>query len=284
MLASFVITVRIESDLALLGLGGEALHGLFFEVLCGHDAGFAEHLHQAIAKPFCLSGVLTEHPRREGRLLIPADARLEFRLGLLTDDLIEHTLAAFGRLAMSGAPVRFGNASARIEGIAFQPGTHPLVRSSTYPALLQHASQDSRVTLQFRTPTSFRAGEVQDVLPKPERIFGSLFEAWQTFAAVPFDPVLAQVFPLIRVSAYELRTELIHFTHYKVIGFKGRVSFTYPRQLEAATRQLLNALADFAVYAGVGYKTTMGLGQTLRQLVPTRTANRQTKRPISPQP
>jgi hypothetical protein len=46
VLASFVISLRIESDVALPGLGGEALHGLFFEVLRGHDASFAEHLHR----------------------------------------------------------------------------------------------------------------------------------------------------------------------------------------------------------------------------------------------
>ena len=180
---------------------------------------------------------------------------------------------------MSGAPVRFGNASARVEGIAFQPGTHPLVRSTTYPALVQQASQESRVTLQFVAPTSFRAGEVQDILPKPERVFGSLLAAWQSFAPVPFDLALAEIFPLIRVSAYELRTELIHFARYKVIGFKGQVTYTYPREVDATTRQALNALADFAFFAGVGYKTTMGLGQTLRQPVAARTARRQTERP-----
>jgi CRISPR-associated endoribonuclease Cas6 len=279
VLASFVIALRIDSDLALLSLGGEALHGLLFEVLRGHDASFAEHLHREVDKPFSLSGILTDYPKREGRLHIGADGRVGFRLGLLTDEIIEHALAAFGTLAMSGAPVRFGSASARVEGIAFQPGTHPLVRSTTYPALVQRASQESRVTLQFVAPTSFRAGEVQDILPKPERVFGSLLAAWQSFAPMPFDLALAEIFPLIRVSAYELRTELIHFARYKVIGFKGQVTYTYPREVDATTRQALNALADFAFFAGVGYKTTMGFGQTLRQPVAVRTARRQPERP-----
>jgi CRISPR-associated endoribonuclease Cas6 len=202
---------------------------------------------------------------------------VEFRIGLLDDEVIEHTLAAFGALAMSGEPVRFGNASARVEGIAFQPGTHPLVRSTTYPILMQKASQESRVTLQFVAPTSFRAGDVQDLLPRPERVFGSLFAAWQTFAPVPFEPALAEVFALIRVSAYELRTELINFARYKVIGFKGRVTYTFPREVNAPTRQALNTLADFAFFAGVGYKTTMGMGQALRQPIPTRPALRKTE-------
>jgi CRISPR-associated endoribonuclease Cas6 len=221
--------------------------------------------------------VLTEYPKREGRLHIGADSRVEFRLGLLTDEVIEHTLAAFGARATSHAPVRCGSVSARVEGVAFQPGMHPLVRSSTYPALMQRASQESRATLQFASPTSFRAGDIQDVLPRPERVFSSLFEAWQTFAAVPFNPALAEVFALIRVSAYELRTELIHFAHYKVIGFKGRVTYSYPQDIDAPTRQALNALADFAFFAGVGYKTTMGLGPAVRQPLPARTVPRKTE-------
>jgi CRISPR-associated endoribonuclease Cas6 len=152
------------------------------------------------------------------------------------------------------------------------------VRSTTYPALVQQASQESWVTLQFVAPTSFRAGEVQDIFPKPERVFGSLLVAWQSFAPVPFDLALAEIFPLIRVSAYELRTELIHFARYKVIGFKGQVTYTHPREVDTTTRQAVNALADFAFFAGVGYKTTMGLGQTLRQPVTAKTARRQSER------
>ena len=70
---------------------------------------------------------------------------------------------------------------------------------------------------------------------------------------------------MIRISDYELRTELIHFARYKVIGFKGHVTYTCPREADVAFRRAINALADFAFFAGVGYKTTMGLGQAIRR-------------------
>ncbi len=266
VLASFVIALRFDRDVAVPGLGGEALHGLFFEMLRKHDASFAEHLHDLKGdKPYSISGILTDQSKREGRIHIPADTRVEFRLGLLTDDLIEHTLEGFGSLAKTGAPVRFGSVTARVEGIAFQTGMHPLVRSTTYPGLVQAALDESRIILQFTSPTSFRAGDVQDILPKPERVFGSLLNAWQMFSPVKFDPSLKDAFALVRVSDYELRTELIHFTRYKVIGFKGHVSYTCVRDASEATRLAINALADFAFFAGVGYKTTMGLGQAIHR-------------------
>jgi len=265
MLASFVISLRVERELALPGLAGEALHGLFFETLRAYDPAFAEYLHALPGeKPFSLSGVLGEFPKREGRIHIPANARVEFRLGLMTDEVIEQTLAAFGALATSKAEVRLGLAAARVEGIAFQPDTHPLVRSATYPTLAQNAGSHARVTLQFLSPTSFRAGAVQEILPRPDLVFGSLFRAWQTFSPVTFDAGLGEALPMVRVSDYDLRTELIHFGRYKVIGFKGRVSYTAPREANRALQLALNTLADFAFFAGVGYKTTMGLGQVKR--------------------
>lgn len=124
--SSFVISLRVDRELALPGLGGEALHGLFFDTLRASDAALAEYLHALKGeKPFTLTGVLGEYPKREGRIHIPGNARVEFRPGLLTDEVIEQTLAAFGALATSGAVVRFGLAAARVEGITFQPGTHP---------------------------------------------------------------------------------------------------------------------------------------------------------------
>ena len=100
MLASFIISLQTDRDIALPGLGGEALHGLFFEVLRGHVKAFAEQLHAVQDdKPFTLSGLLTPHPKRDGRLHIPAQTITEFRVSLLTDEMIEHTLAAFASLA-----------------------------------------------------------------------------------------------------------------------------------------------------------------------------------------
>jgi len=266
VLASVLISLQIDRDITLPGLGGEALHGLFFEALRGRTKAFAEQLHAMQGdKPFTLSGLLTPHPKRDGRLEIPAQGTAEFRLGLLTDEVLEHTLAAFTSLATTGTPLRLGSGSTRVQAVAFRPGTHPAVRSATYPALVQAASDETRITLHFLSPTSFRAGDVQEILPKPERVFGSLFHAWQTFAPITFDRTFTNTFSRIRLSEYDLRTELVAFARYKVIGFKGRVTYTCPRDLDAATRRVLNALADFACFAGVGYKTTMGLGQVHRR-------------------
>jgi hypothetical protein len=79
MLASFVNSLRLESETALPGHGDEALHGLFFETLCAHDPSCATTLHKSTgARPFSISGVLHEYPKRQGHMHIPANARMEF--------------------------------------------------------------------------------------------------------------------------------------------------------------------------------------------------------------
>jgi hypothetical protein len=72
MLASFVITLQVDHDVALPGLGGETLRA--------YDPTFAEPLHDvAGARPFSLSGVLGRFAKRQGKVHIPAGAKAEFR-------------------------------------------------------------------------------------------------------------------------------------------------------------------------------------------------------------
>jgi CRISPR-associated endoribonuclease Cas6 len=56
---------------------------------------------------------------------------------------------------------------------------------------------------------------------------------------------------------------MLRFRRSYQIGFTGRVTYGLMADNEIARAQL-NALADAALYLGVGYKTTMGMGQTRR--------------------
>jgi CRISPR-associated endoribonuclease Cas6 len=65
------------------------------------------------------------------------------------------------------------------------------------------------------------------------------------------------------IAQHELCTAMFQFPRHLQIGFVGRCRFATPIG-DAERLQMLNALADFALYAGVGYKTTMGMGQVRR--------------------
>ncbi|GFP33975.1 hypothetical protein HKBW3S42_02315 [Candidatus Hakubella thermalkaliphila] len=50
---------------------------------------------------------------------------------------------------------------------------------------------------------------------------------------------------------------------YSLIGFQGKCKYTVLSNQNEMTRYL-NILADFAFFAGLGQKTTMGMGQVRR--------------------
>ncbi len=71
------------------------------------------------------------------------------------------------------------------------------------------------------------------------------------------------IFPEIEwqglVSAYELKTHALKLEGGAEIGAQGWIRYRFPDPEQA---KIARILAQFAFYAGVGRKTTMGMGQT----------------------
>jgi CRISPR-associated endoribonuclease Cas6 len=64
----------------------------------------------------------------------------------------------------------------------------------------------------------------------------------------------------VTVSDYNLHTTCLYFPKYVQKGFIGTCSYSI-KETNCEYAPQLSALAEFARYAGVGYKTTMGMGQ-----------------------
>ncbi len=170
----------------------------------------------------------------------------------------------------------------------------------TYEALVERAGAldlampaARTVGLLFRSPTAFSDGQQEwgkkmHLFPDPERVFDRLARLWNAFAPEAFAldvPALREyVAQWVAVSAYALETRSLHFDRHAQVGFVGRCSYALmerahptnttnrrnttaaanvPVTLGAGLRpwQALHLLAAFAFYAGVGQKTTMGMGQ-----------------------
>nr|WP_243137364.1 CRISPR system precrRNA processing endoribonuclease RAMP protein Cas6 [Desulfofundulus thermobenzoicus] len=130
----------------------------------------------------------------------------------------------------------------------------------TYQHLLERPPLPREITLAFRSPTSFRQLGTQIVFPLPERVFGSLLQRWNNFSPLQLHPDLD--FSVLLVSRYELQTSLVAFDRYSIVGFTGRCSYRLPPRFPDFLAFQIHALARYAAFAGVGYKVTMGLGQT----------------------
>lgn len=82
MVGSIMVGLSAKSEVTLRGLGGEALHGLFFNILRRNSTEIASELHkQEEQKPFTISPLLEGHELKGGTVLFLRREKLP--LGLL---------------------------------------------------------------------------------------------------------------------------------------------------------------------------------------------------------
>ncbi len=266
MLFSFLIELETLEPATLNGYGGEALHGLFFEILRDYSKKVFDVVHNESRKPkpFSLSGVLEKKTRSEGRLFLSAGEHVSFRIAVLEEKLIPDVLASFAKALNLKTKLSLSNGRIIIKNISYQEGSSPWVKSTLYPKLFEEAKARDRVNLRFISPTSFRVKGNQCTLPLAALIFGSLLEKWNTFSGIRFKAGFLEKLEAAFPSQFQLRSELVEFSNYRIIGFRGEVEYRLGKDFTREEKKQLNALADFAFYAGVGYKTTMGMGQTIK--------------------
>lgn len=145
--------------------------------------------------------------------------------------------------------------------VEFKPLEEPVSYKQIVDYSIFWKNSIEKVSFYFLSPTSFRRQGQQLLFPLPELIFGNLLNRWNQLSSFPFEKIDVEEFGRIMISQYNLSTEMIKFSNYKVIGFKGKVLYSFPRNLSADLILLIKTMILFAPYAGVGYKTSMGMGQ-----------------------
>jgi CRISPR-associated endoribonuclease Cas6 len=123
--------------------------------------------------------------------------------------------------------------------------------------LIPERTPGARIT--FLTPTTFRSGGRSMPLPTPTPMFRGLLERWQAWASVDLGADAARVLDdHVAIARHALVSEWVRFEGLYAT-FRGWADFRLVRPPHEY-RGLLALLAAFAEYAGVGQKTTMGLG------------------------
>lgn len=250
-------------------LTGRHMHALFLTLVSAVNQELGDTLHEAkTAKSFSLSPLQIQSARLNLTLqyqhskVIPAGTPCWWRISLLDDRL-------FGQLTKLWLNLNpqtswhLGSADLTISSIQGTPqATQPWANALSYPELFDRASDHNRtLRLGFATPTSFRQGKYDSALPTRECVFNSLLSRWNKYSGIELpDLSLESIFP----SAFDIRTEVSNDYIGKFIGTIGDVRYQIMGDVTPLQIKQLNALADFALYAGVGRKTPMGMGMTRR--------------------
>jgi CRISPR-associated endoribonuclease Cas6 len=270
-------------------LTGRHLHALFLNLVSAVDSDLSAYLHdQSNEKAFTLSPFQVSRkevaksstPQTQKRVL-PAAARPIFpaiqweqqqaigentaiwwRISLLDDGLFDRLTELWQQLYFD-RPWHLGPTNIYITNILSQPQSNqPWVNFCSYAELFDRASDTERqIAFSFCTPTNFRQGVYDSAMPTRESIFGSLANRWNKYSNRAIEPnFIEAIFP----SFFDIRTEVSTDSRSKFIGCVGDITYRIMGDVDPVAIKQINALADFALYSGVGRKTPMGMGMTRR--------------------
>jgi CRISPR-associated endoribonuclease Cas6 len=294
-LSSFQLYLRPTEPLVLRGHTGRLVNGLVYYLLREINPDVANEEHPPVStdgreeegeEPPIRGGgkrrvngftasLLQGAVRRDGSDVIVVPQEIyRIRLTTLHPAVYETLGAAVLQRMAQGMGVGLGiirNAQAEPEMANFQIerlGMAPLEQeawlgNATYEQLWNSCSGVRKVTLRFASPTAFQFDKIQMVLPSPYSVFNSLLVKWNTFAPTPFQltpTCLAEADRHIAISRYELKTDVIKAGKFMLKGFTGWVEYDL-KEASSEVAHAVEVLARYALYAGVGKKTTQGMGQ-----------------------
>ena len=267
MLTSLVIELHAPEVVTLPGHVGRASHALFLRLLAADAPDRAEALHSGEGlRPFTCSTLVGG--RRQGKLMtVKPDQPCFVRFTAFEQELANWLAALPGRLP---ATVELDGQSFNVVRAARDPAGHAWADQSTYPDLsgpylLGRLAPEPHIEFEFVSPTTFRSGGRTLPLPQPEQVFGSLLDKWNAYAPVALPEETRRfVDECLAISRYRLNTNVVAFKEGGLqVGFTGTVRYV-AINYDRYWLSVLQTLADFAFYAGVGYQTTTGMGQVRR--------------------
>jgi CRISPR-associated endoribonuclease Cas6 len=266
---SLILNLLPRSPIPATHLSGRHLHALFLDLVQSHNPDLATELHgQSADKSFTLSPLQIERRPRDFLLqhqhqrAIAQGTPCWWRISLLDEALF----SKLAHLWLSFNPQQawqLGGAELNVISVlGTAQAEQPWVGYTSYAQLHADASvSDRQIQFLICTPTAFRQTKYDSALPTKELVFQSLLRRWNQYSGMPFsEAILESVFP----SFFDIRTEIVSDRRSKFIGCVGKITFQILGDVSEDVIQQVNTLADFALYAGVGRKTPMGMGMVRR--------------------
>ncbi len=264
MLLSCVLSLQPEQPASCSANLGRAAHAWFLDRVRAADPALAEELHDGQGlRPFTLSDPAAFQtdlsPERSYRLRVTTFSP---RLSRVVKEQVMPVLPRTLTLA---------DVSFRVTAIASDPAEDAWAGEATFEELVQQFTLAGEVPrlvgLRFASPTAFRVtGKKSPIpLPLPALVFGGLLDKWNSFAPIQLHPDVRRFAEeCLAVSSYRLETRRVTFGEQgekgALSGFVGVCRY-YIEVPDRYWMGLIHLLAGFALYAGVGLRTTMGLGQ-----------------------
>ncbi|MEM9218445.1 MAG: CRISPR-associated endoribonuclease Cas6 [Cyanobacteria bacterium P01_F01_bin.150] len=281
---SLVLNLLPKTAIPTNHLRGLHLHALFLDLVSSLNSELATQLHhQTSEKAFTLSPLqVTRNPNHpvapqlqwQHKRSIPTGKPCWWRISLL-DETLFGSLARLWLSLDTERPWHLGPAELQVTHVLGTPQPNqPWANFQSYAQLYEQAADgtrpegdlsnvqgDRKLTLQFCTPTAFRSRQYDSALPTPELVFHSLLRRWNRYSGIPFPKeIIEHIYP----SRFDIETAIATDNRSKFIGCLGTITFQILGDIDPITIKQINTLANYALYAGVGRKTPMGMGMVRR--------------------
>lgn len=269
MLISIVLVLESPTDATLPAYLGRANNAATLELIGQANSDLAARIHGSEGpKPLTCSGLLDGHQRSGKNLTVRVGQEYAVRMTGLTEEvsaILEDRLLVSRPLDWTLHGHRF-----RVIDAVCDATRHTWSGRSSYGELIARrvtagANNGPRVTLLFSSPTAFRSAGMQVPLPTPELVFGSLVDRWNAFSNVAFLSEMREFGErVVAMSRYRLESRAVSNKGGSVtIGAVGQATYTALGS-DRYWLAVMQALADFALFSGVGVQTTIGMGQCKR--------------------
>lgn len=278
MLASIVLVAASQTpEEKIIGVGaGNYLRAFFYNTIHSVSPALFDALHQGDGlKPFTISPLLRQRMRPGGsRQASLAPIYYRIRFTVLTADLYQAMAEGLLKRCQTSPLLPLGPQNLEIQQVLFTQENVPWAGPTSYEALYQSPPQQ-QFFMRFLSPTSFRMGIGNLPFPLPVSIYRSLWEKWQRFApsSLSIDKAILKTVERSFFPAHHiLRTRFLRPEGaIPQVGFVGVCRFAILGEISKEKERCLTALSRFANYAGVGMKTTVGMGQVMVSTGGTRT-------------
>jgi CRISPR-associated endoribonuclease Cas6 len=266
MLLSTVFVLRPTADVTLPMTLGNAFYTAVLQLVGEHDRDMAAQLHNADGpKPFTTSPLQGPVTAADKQLRLQRGHDYWLRVTSLDAEISRLLLAIEEQPPQA---MRLHDGQFIVAQVSSQSQDHPWACRTQYDALYAAALRCDvqtrpQVTMVFESPTAFRSQGRTIVFPLPRLVFGSLLSRWNQYAPLPLDKELLEAMEMgIDVDRYTLQTQMQNFGRYQLqVGFVGQCTFGVRKGVAREVVWGMRLLAAFAFFAGVGYRTTMGMGQ-----------------------
>lgn len=280
MLLSVVFCLTAESSYPILGALGRPAQAWFLQQVTRFQPGMANRLHNEHgAKPYTVSTLLDENgrPLNAGDWLKPGQTCW---LRITTYEESLSNLLETKILKRLPKRLTLYKMDFRVDGVARNRAEHPWADETSFSELAQqstHFLSQNSVRIEFASPTAFRINGLDLCLPLPEHVFRSLWAKWNAFCPQPMQ--IQDLWPDFAAHCiFVNELTAVNTTHWLfadgsrggATGFTGTVGYILPSVNKLPNRWhayysganvVMQSLAQFAFYSGIGHHTTIGMGQ-----------------------